>query len=409
MNNLTKKKKILVICQYYKPEPFRISDICEEMVRRGHEVQVVTGYPNYPEGILYEGYGKGKHIDEIINGVKVHRCFTVPRETGIVKRLINYYSYAFTSTKYVLSSELVTSDEMPFDVVFCNQLSPVMMAYAAIAYKKKYKVPVVMYCLDLWPESLVAGGITRKSAIYKFYHHVSKKIYKQMDTILITSRMFSNYLRSEFEIKDFKIEYLPQYAEEIFEQIPQKENDGVYNFVFAGNVGAIQSVETVIKAAKMLRDDPVNFYIVGGGSDLERLQELAKDIDNVFFYGRRPLEEMPYFYAKADALLVTLAADPILSLTLPGKVQSYMAVGKPIIGAIDGETKHIIKEAGCGYCGKAESIEELVNNIKMFIKKDTDRISMGENARNYYEENFLKHVFMDKLESTLLNVCNGKN
>ena len=106
------KKKILVICQYYKPEPFRISDICEEMVRRGHEVQVVTGYPNYPEGILYEGYGKGKHIDEVINGVKVHRCFTIPRETGIVKRMENYYSYAISSVKYVISDKCVASDAL---------------------------------------------------------------------------------------------------------------------------------------------------------------------------------------------------------------------------------------------------------------------------------------------------------
>ncbi|MDT2712397.1 glycosyltransferase [Enterococcus dongliensis] len=216
------KKKILVICQYYKPEPFRVSDICEEMVRRGHEVHVVTGYPNYPEGILYEGYGKGKHIDEVINGVKVHRCFTIPRETGTVKRMMNYYSYAASSTKYVLSKECVASDGMPFDVVYCNQLSPVMMADAAIAYKKKYKVPAVMYCLDLWPESLIAGGITRESVIYKYYHHVSKRIYKQMDKILITSRMFSDYLRDEFGIKSDKIEYLPQYAEGIFEQIPSR-------------------------------------------------------------------------------------------------------------------------------------------------------------------------------------------
>ena len=162
------KKKILVICQYYKPEPFRISDICEEMVCRGHEVQVVTGYPNYPEGVLYEGYGKGKHIDEVINGVKVHRCFTIPRQTGTVKRMENYYSYAVSSVKYVLSDKCTASDGKQFDVVFCNQLSPVMMADAAIAYKKKHKVPAVMYCLDLWPESLIAGGVTRKSPIYKY-------------------------------------------------------------------------------------------------------------------------------------------------------------------------------------------------------------------------------------------------
>lgn len=394
------KKKILVICQYYKPEPFRISDICEEMVRRGHEVQVVTGYPNYPEGILYEGYGKNKHIDEVINGVKVHRCYTVPRHKGSIKRLMNYYSYVVSSTKHVISKECVASDGKSFDIVFCNQLSPVMMAIAAIAYKKKYKIPVVMYCLDLWPESLIAGGITRKSIVYKYFHYVSKKIYRQMDKILITSRMFSGYLEEQFGIPDEKIEYLPQYAEGIFEEIPARKEDGKFNFMFAGNIGSIQSVETVIKTAEILKEYPIIFHIVGSGSDLERLQEIGKKMKNVVFYGRRPIEEMPEFYAKADAMLVTLAADPILSLTLPGKVQSYMAVGKPIIGAIDGEARFVIEDAKCGFCGKSENAEELAENIKKFIKAD-NKIEMGRNARRYYEENFEEKLFMDKLESKL--------
>lgn len=392
------KKKILVICQYYKPEPFRISDICEEMVRRGHEVQVVTGYPNYPEGVLYEGYGKGKHIDEVINGVKVHRCFTIPRETGTIKRILNYYSYAASSTQYVFSKKCVASDGKPFDVVFCNQLSPIMMAYAAIAYKRKFKVPIIMYCLDLWPESLIAGGIARTSSIYKFFHRISKNIYSQMDNILISSQMFSDYLRDEFAIKSKKIEYLPQYAEGIFDQIPPREEDGTYHFMFAGNIGAVQSVMTVIRAAEQLKDEPVKFHIVGGGTDLDRLKGLAEGLENVVFYGRRPLEEMPDFYSKADAMLVTLVADPVLSLTLPGKVQSYMAVGKPIIGAIDGETKEVIEASQCGFCGKAENVDELVVNIKKFIRSDR-RKEMGQNARKYYEENFEEKLFMDKLES----------
>ena len=394
------KKKILVICQYYKPEPFRISDICEEMVRRGHEVQVVTGYPNYPEGILYDGYGEGKHIDEVINGVKVHRCFTIPRATGNVKRILNYYSYVVTSVTYVCSNKCVASDGGKFDVVFCNQLSPVMMGEAAIAYKKKYHVPTVMYCLDLWPESLIAGGITRDSLIYKLFHKVSKHIYGEMDKILITSRLFTEYLEKEFNIEKDRIEYLPQYAEGIFEQIPTREEDGKFNFMFAGNIGAIQSVETIIKAAEILKEDPVTFHIVGSGSDLERIQTLAKNLDNVVFYGRRPLEEMPQFYAKADAMLVTLASDPVISLTLPGKVQSYMAVGKPIIGAIDGEARVVIEDAKCGFCGKAEDEYELAENIRKFIKSD-DRLSMGLNARNYYINNFEEKLFMDKFEGKL--------
>ncbi|WP_243110333.1 sugar transferase [Ruminococcus sp. AM42-11] len=393
----TEKKKILVICQYYKPEPFRISDICEEMVWRGHEVHVVTGYPNYPEGILYEGYGKGKHIDEVINGVKIHRCFTIPRESGTLKRMLNYYSYAISASAYVLSKKCVSSDGKSFDVVFCNQLSPVMMADAAIAYKKKYKVPIIMYCLDLWPESLIAGGITRESIIYKYYHLVSKRIYKKMNKILITSRMFSKYLTNEFGIADEVIEYLPQYAEGIFELMPVKPENGVFDFMFAGNIGAVQSVETIIKAAELLKEEPIKFHIVGGGSDLERLQALGANLDNVIFYGRRPVEEMPEFYAKADAMLVTLAADPVLSLTLPGKVQSYMAVGKPIIGSIDGETRKVIDDAKCGFCGEAENAEQLAENIKKFINV-ADKNIMGQNARKYYEENFEEKLFMDMLE-----------
>lgn len=399
------KKKILVICQYYKPEPFRISDICEELICRGHEVHVVTGYPNYPEGVLYEGYGKGKHIDEVINGVKVHRCYTVPRQTGIIKRFLNYYSYAISSTKYVLSKKCVASDGKPFDVVYCNQLSPVMMAHAAIAYKKKYNVPVVMYCLDLWPESLIAGGVKRDSILYKYYHHVSRKIYQKMDKILITSRMFSEYFQQEFGFQDEKTEYLPQYAEGIFEEIETKQVTETFEFMFAGNIGSIQNVDTIIKAAELLKDEPVRFHIVGSGSDLERLKKIGDHVENVVFYGRRPLEEMPTFYKKADAMLITLQADSVLSMTLPGKVQSYMAVGKPIIGAINGETRRVIEEAKCGYCGSAEDAAELANNIRLFIENPEKEI-MGKNARVYYEKHFEQKEFMDRLEAYLL--CRGE-
>jgi len=387
--------RILVVCQYYYPEPFRVNDLCEEMVKRGHEVLVVTGEPNYPEGKIYPGYENHAHSDEVINGVKVHRCPIIPRATGTLHRFLNYYSYPREAKKYILSDAC-----KGFDIVLVNQLSPVMMAEPAIAYKKKYGVPVVMYCLDLWPESLVAGGITRTSPIYKFFHGVSKKIYRKMDRILITSRMFRGYLKEQFGIKDDVIEYLPQYAEGIFETLPFKNTD-TFDFMLAGNIGAAQSVDTVIKAAELLKDDNrIRFHIVGSGTELERLQKMAEGLDNVKFYGRQPLEKMPEFYSKADAMLVTLQADPILSLTLPGKVQSYMAVGKPIIGAIDGETVEVIRAAECGYCGKAEDADALVDNVKTFIAS-TEREQMGRNARKFYEEQFIRERYMDRLEQSI--------
>ena len=390
--------KILVVCQYYYPEPFRINDICEEMVKRGHEVVVVTGEPNYPEGQIYKGYENHQKSDEVINGVKVHRCPIIPRKTGTMYRLLNYFSYPYEAKKFI--KNLTASDGKPFDVVFVNQLSPVMMAEPAIAYKKKHGTLVVMYCLDLWPESLVAGGVSRRSAVYKVFHSISKRTYRSVDWILVTSRMFRSYLEEQFDVPDKNIDYLPQYAEGLFEKLPFKEHNSVVDLVFAGNIGAVQSVETIVKAAEKLQDQPVHFHIVGSGTDLERLQGIAKELKNITFYGRRPLEEMPEFYAKADAMLVTLRADPILSLTLPGKVQSYMAVGKPIIGAIDGEAAKIIEKAKCGYCGRAENVDELVENIEQFMACD-NKEELGNNARRYYEGFFERSQFMDKLEKVL--------
>ena len=386
--------KILVVCQYYTPEPFRLSDICEDLVARGHEVTVVTGLPNYPMGNIYDKYKNGKYRDEEIKGVNVHRCFTIGRKHGLVFRFLNYYSYMFSSTKYISESK------EEYDVVFVNQLSPVMMANAALKYKEKHNTKVVLYCLDLWPESITLGGVRRGSALYKYFYKVSKRIYKSVDRILVTSKSFSKYFEDMFGIND--VEYLPQYAEAIF--TPEecfKVPDGKIDLMFAGNVGVAQSIDTILDAAKLTADIKNLFWhIVGDGAELERLKQRATDmkLEKISFYGREPLEEMPQYYAKADAMLVTMKKDPIISLTLPGKVQTYMAAGKAIIGAIDGETKEVIDISRCGLCGKADDATELAENIKRFIQSK-ERAIMGQNARKYYEENFEKNLFMDKLES----------
>lgn len=384
--------KILVISQYYAPEPFRVTDICEELAKRGHDVTVVTGVPNYPEGVTYPGYEKGKHRDETVNGVKIHRCFTIPRKTGALYRFLNYYSYAISASAY---AKTLPGD---FDVVFINQLSPVMMAQAGVTYSKKHKVPAVMYCLDLWPESLTAGGIRRGSAIYRLFYGVSKRLYTKMDKILVTSRCFCDYLQEQFGISRDKMDYLPQYAESLFQEISASAEREGWNFTFAGNIGEAQSVETILCAAAKLQDTEAKFHIVGGGSELDRMQALAEELklENVVFYGRRPLEEMPAFYAMSDAMLITLKKDPVLSLTLPGKVQSYMAAGKPIIGAIDGETAQVIADAGCGFCGSAENADVLAENVRKFLTCE-DKAALAKNAKDAYTAWFEKDLFFERL------------
>lgn len=387
--------KILVVCQYYYPEPFRHPDICEELAKRGHEVTVVTGLPNYPMGETYDGYRKGEKRDEVLNGVKVHRCFTIGRRHGVIYRFLNYYSYAFSSTAYIKKLE------EEFDVVFVNQLSPVMMAQGAMVYKKKHGTKVVLYCLDLWPESLVAGGIKREGSIYKFFHRVSEKIYRQADKILVTSRSFADYFSDEFGINS--VTYLPQYAEAIFAPDQcRKKPDGYIDLMIAGNIGAAQNVDTIIKAAQLTKDIPnLRWHIVGDGSELEKIQNMAQGMEQVIFHGRKPLEAMPKYYAMADAMLVTMQKDPVLSMTLPGKVQTYMASGKPIIGAIDGEASMVISDSACGVCGPAEDAKKLAENVRAFM--EMDRELLGRNAREYYDEYFEKQMFMDKLETVLIS------
>lgn len=387
--------KILVICQHYKPEPFRISDICEALVDRGHEVTVITGTPNYPMGEIYDGYQNGNRQDEIINGVKVHRCKIHPRKSGSIHRLWNYYSYPMASKKYIKTLD------GSYDIVFINQLSPVMMAQAGIKYAKKWNKKAVLYCLDLWPASLTAGGVN-SGMIYKWFLRTSKKVYSSVDKILITSKSFADYFRDTFGITDTT--YLPQYAEDEFtpEQC-RKEPDEYIDLMFAGNVGTAQSVDTIIKAAALCKGiENLRWHIVGDGSELEHCQKLTEDlqVSSVIFHGRKPVEEMAMYYAMADAMIITMKKDPVLSMTLPGKVQSYMAAGKTIIGAIDGEAATVINEAECGFCSPAEDPKSLANAVMTFRNLITNDY-MRENSFDYYCKSFNKQICMDKLENIL--------
>ena len=394
--------KILVVCQHYYPEPFRLPDICETLVRRGHDVTVVTGTPNYPEGEIYDGYEKGARADETLNGVYVHRCPLIPRKTGTLYRVLNYYSFALSSQWYLHRCK------ESFDVVFVNQLSPVMMAQAGLSWAKRHSKKCVLYCLDQWPESLLAGGIRKDSLVYKIFLKVSRNIYRRADDLLVSSRGFVNYFRQVLKLEDKRIRYLPQYAEDMFDELPAAaEKKAGVDFMFAGNVGALQSVETIVEAAKLLKDNTqIRIHIVGGGIALDHCKELAAGLGNITFHGRHDVTEMPSFYAMADAMLITMKDDPVLSATLPGKVQTYMAAGKPVVGAIGGETARVVNdEAQCGMCCTPENAQELAQIMLRIAQDDELRGRFSENARRYYQQYFRKEQFFDMLETVLRENC----
>ena len=357
--------KILVVCQYYYPEPFRIHEVCEELVHRGHSVTVLTGRPNYPMGEIPQEYLGREHMDETVNGVHIIRVKETPRSPGKIGLARNYASYMVRACMKAL---FMRKDH---DVVFVYQLSPILMAIPAFVVRHFSKCKkIALYCLDLWPESLCSMGISTESAFYKMIRRLSIGIYNKVDALGYTSRMFKYYFEDELKLKQQNYLHIPQFADDLFTGVGSTEHEGM-NFVFAGNVGNMQSVCTIVRAASFCRDENIKWHIVGDGFDLEECKRLAKELnveDRVIFYGRRPVEEMPKFYSMADAMLVTLA-DNTISYTLPGKIQSYMAAGKAVLASANGEIDHVVNDAACGVCVPAEDARALADAARSLTKE----------------------------------------
>lgn len=392
--------KVLVVCQYFYPEQFKITDICFELVKLGHDVTVLTGLPNYPSGIIPKKYKRFKRRYENINGVQVKRSILVARGQSKSRLALNYISFAICASVKALFMK------KNFDIILVWQLSPITMAIPGILLKKLTGKSLILYCQDLWPESIVAAGVNKESTIYKTLLSFCQYIYHRVDTIFVSSKMFEKYFDEVIGIHS-GIHYLPVYAESLFENIESSENKSeTINLVFAGNIGELQSVETIIKAANVLKDlDNIKWHIVGDGSNRINCEALAEEynLKNVVFYGQRPIDEMPDFYAMADAFLITLKTNKEISYTLPNKVQSYMAVGKPILGAIDGETRLIIEEAACGFCCESENYIGLAEVVRDFVMNIDHHAILGSNARQYYNEHFSKETFINNLVRFLMN------
>lgn len=389
------RANVLVICQYYYPENFQITPICEQLAKDGYKVTVLTGLPNYPTGVIPDEYKKG-HRNEIVNGVHVIRCFETPRGKGAVKLGMNYLSYASSAYKKV--SEL----KEKFDLVFVYQLSPVLMALPGIKYAKKHNVPLFLYCCDLWPESMKMYVKNENHPAFRAIKGISTKIYKSADVIAGQSSSFLPYLKKIHGLVDKKLVYMPAFADETYLESDFTPIDNIVDFVFLGNLGIAQNLIAVLSAVEKIKNIPgFKVHFVGDGTCLDEMKSFVQEnhLENiVIFYGRRPVDEMPIYYKLADVCMVSLKADNATGLTLPSKVQGYMAAGKPIIGMIDGSAKEVINESKCGICVDAGDISGLAQAMKEFIENKEKYKNCGENGRQYFKGNFSKTILMNKLE-----------
>jgi len=394
--------RILIISQYFYPENFRINDLCIGLKEQGHSVSVLTAKPNYPKGSFYEGYDFfNKPIDDY-KGIKVFRSPIIPRGNGSGIRLfINYTSFVFFG---ILRLLLINQK---FDKIFVYAPSPITVGYIGVVASWKFKAKTYLWVHDLWPESVKdAGGINNKFILY-LIDLMTKSIYSFYEKILVQSPYFKKYLIDQSVNQD-KVVYYPYYAEKFYKVVdPKPDIKSLYgeglNLVFAGNIGVAQSFDTIVEAAKILKNRLIKFkfIIIGDGRDKNRI--LNKILENSLnenfkFLGSYPPDKMSDFFACADALVVTLKDTRIFSMTIPGKLQSYLASGKPIIASLNGIGAKIIKDSNSGFVSNSENANDFANSIMRFNKLNiSKRQELGLNGRKYFEKEFERSKLLKRL------------
>ena len=416
------KKRILFVCQYFYPEVFRGNDIAFHWAEEGHEVHVVTGVPNYPDGVFHKGYGAFKKRQETIKGVHVTHLPIVPRgNDSKIMLMLNYFSYFIVACMYVLWKVFADSfkgflgfkKSFEFDFVFCQQLSPVMMSLPAVLYKKLKKVLLYTWVLDLWPESLsAAGGISNKH-ILGFFDWFVKKEYKWSDKILTSSKSFDQSIRTYGDYKG-KIVYYPQWSDGspstpfLPPNYSLPEILSGFKVMFAGAVGEAQGMECNMQATLLTKErKDIKWVIVGDGRRLPWVQQFVKEHgleETVLTLGRYPSETMPLFFEKADVMLVSLTDSPLFNLYAPAKISSYMASGRPIIACLNGEGAEVVKAAECGWlvaAGDAEGLAKLV--IRLADENKETLNAKGACGLKFYKENFDKEKCLSNLDDIVFS------
>lgn len=383
--------KILVISQQYWPESWRIVETCGFLAEHGNDVTVICGRPNDENGNLLPSYKRKKTVFEEHQGVHIIRVGDSPRKSGDFFLYRKYMSFVHKANREI--------DRLPaaFDVILVNQLSPVMQAIPAIRFADKWGCRILMYCQDIWPESLSARGVKNSGItkpIYQHYLKKSRQIYQRMDRILVTSPSYVSYLEGRCGVSKDKLDCLPQFSEPLFFDTPAPalKNSTTHNYVFAGNVGFAQDVETIVKAANELKNNPdISFHIFGDGSDLTSVKKYARSLglNNLVFHARVSTAELPGVYASADALLLTFGKLAFTRYVLPAKLTSYMAAGKPILVAGDGAASDLVKKVGCGMAVPSGDFAGLATEIqKMSLRSAQEKADLGNKGREYAKQTF---------------------
>lgn len=387
--------KILIVCQHYYPEPFTVTSIAEELAKRGHEVTVLTSKPSYGFVGIAPGY---ENVDfERLNNVDVYRVDIVPRESGRFSIIRNYLSFWRHAKRKVLSLG-------KFDVVYSMSLSPIIMVSPAIKIRRKQNIPVLLHCLDLWPESvLITNALKRSNPLYGILKIWSKYIYKRCDKILLSSPSFKDYFSSYLKLSYLDMAYVPQPA-----FLPHKnKEDIVYKdptFVYCGNIGKLQLVSEIINGFSLLKGTNAKLIIIGMGSEAENVKTLIKTKkleDKVIYLGPKRRDEACLYFKNSKALIVSLKEGGSVGKTIPNKLITSLYYGKPILGIISGDGKDILEKAK-GTIFAKEDTESIKNAFATLLSMNEAELNnLGKNNKEYYDKNFSFEKIVDEIETNL--------
>ncbi|WMP17960.1 glycosyltransferase family 4 protein [Thiothrix lacustris] len=399
--------RLLVVTQYFWPENFRINDLVSELVKRGHQITVLTGQPNYPDGKIFPEFLTNRKAFSSYHGAEVIRVPMISRGKGGLRLIMNYFSFALNATLFGLW-EL---RHRKFDAIFSFEPSPITVALPAIALRAQKKIPFTFWVLDLWPETLQAIGVVRSKKLLNIVGKLVSFIYKRCDLILAQSKSFIPQIK-HYAGSPSRIEYYPSWSEQLFNlstvlPAPEiKAEADVFNIMFAGNIGDAQDFPAILAAAELLKEhNRIRWLIVGDG----RLAQWVTDEINhrnlqehVLMLGRHPVERMPSFFKHADALLVTLKNEPIFGMTIPGKLQAYLAAGIPVVAMLNGEGAAIVKQSNAGIICPAGNYQELASAVLTLSEMSPEEHNqMGRNGTMLSETEFNRDHLISKLEGWL--------
>lgn len=406
---------ILIVTQYFWPENFRINDVALGLKEKGHEVTVLTGQPNYPTGRFFEGYGFFNNSCEKYEGIQILRVPHLPRGTSSPMRLLlNFLSFAFFAS--ILGP---LKCRRAYDAILVFEPSPVTVGIPALVMRRVCGAPILFWVQDLWPESLSAAEATSSPLILRIVEHLVRIIYRGCDKVLVQSRAFTASIQ-RFGVKAEDIIYLPNSAEPFYRPVrleldapEHRQMPKGFRVVFGGNIGKAQSFETILAAAEILREEAdIHWIIVGDGrmSPWVHGEVRKRGLERtVHLLGRYPPESMPRYFALADALLVTLRKEPIFSLTIPSKLQSYLACGRPIIAALDGEGARVIHEAGAGLSVAPEDPKALAQAVlTLACMPEDERHAMGLRGLAYFQTHFERTMLLERLHRLMRDVTEAQ-